>query len=348
MFIPAAFACTAAWAGIYAATCSASHALSPSYRSLPTPAARAGWDSRIVSTLHAILIVALALLGGADLLADPAHARTLLSLRTSPLTTAAFGVSAGYFIVDLALVLKHPGLGGAPMVAHHLAALSALAVGGTRAEGHLWTLGLMLAEATTPFVNARYFLDATGLRAHPLYLANGLALTASWFVVRVIGFAAFFQQLWAHRADVAALSPLCRGLLTTVPVLFYGLNLYWFGLLVKGVAKALGGGKARAVAAKAAEPAGAAPPPLVARATTTAARRSPSPPRRVSFSDAPPTRTPLTRLRASTPKPSVLRNSPPLQPSSAGAGAATAHQREEGGWRWWAASLPGRLTAAWA
>jgi hypothetical protein len=86
---------------VYAATCAASH----TYRSLPTPAARAGWDSRVVSTLHAFLICGLALVGGAGLLSDPAHAGTLLSLRVSPLTTAAFGTSAGYFLVDLFLVL---------------------------------------------------------------------------------------------------------------------------------------------------------------------------------------------------------------------------------------------------
>jgi hypothetical protein len=348
-------ASTVAWAGAYAATCALSHALSRTYRSLPSPAARAGWDTRVVSTLHAVLIVALALAGGVDLITDPAHATTLLSLRASPLTTAALGVSAGYFLVDLFLVVRHPGLGGPAMAAHHCAALAALAVGGTRDEGHLWTLALMLAEATTPLVNARYFLDAVGLRSHALYILNGLALTASWFVVRVAGFAAFFWALWTHRADVAALSPLCRGLLSTVPVLFGGLNLYWFALLLRGVAKVLGGGggkKQQRVGNRPVKAADAAPQVVVAAAVAAAsqpARRSPSPPRRVSFSDSPPARTPLTRARGAAPKPSALvgggRASPPV------GGAAPHHHREVeegGGWRWWAASLPGRLTEAWA
>jgi len=336
-----AVASTLAWAAAYAATAAASHRLFSSYRALKTPATRAGWDSRVTSTLHALLIVALAVVGGAQLLSgddsffDPG---TLLTLRATPLTRAALGMSAGYFIVDLVLVLRHPGLGGPPMVAHHCAAMLALAVGGTRDEGHLYTLALMLAEATTPFVNARYFLDVTGKRAHWSYVANGLALTLSWGLVRVLGFAAFFVHLATHWSDVQALSPACRGLLTTVPVLFSGLNLYWFGLLLKGAAKVLRGRKAEGAAV--ATTAGAAiaaagedPTPIATR------RRSPSPlARRVSFSDSPPVRAPLTRARAGVPKASALVG-----------GRAGEVPGTTAALRWWAASLvPSRLAKAWA
>ena len=278
----------------------------------------------MTSTLHALLIVLLAIVGGGQLMQGQSpffQPDTLLTLRATPLTRAALGMSAGYFIVDLFLVLRHSGLGGPAMVAHHVAALSALAIGGTRDEGHLYTLGLMLAESTTPFVNARYFLDAAGMRSHWSYVANGLALTVSWGVVRVLGFAAFFVHLYQHWSDVLALSPACRFLLTTVPVLFSGLNLYWFGLLLKGAAKVLRGGKTVKAAADT---------PVVEEEATTR-RRSPSPvTRRVSFSDSPPVRAPVTRARAAVPKPSAL---------AGGRAGEPAHPR------WWAANL---VPTAWA
>lgn len=334
---------TLAWAVAYVGTAAASHRLSPAYRALSTPAARAGWDSRVTSTLHALAIVALACIGGSQLLTGHETglfaAGTALTLRATPLTRAALGMSAGYFLVDLALVLRHAGLGGPPMVAHHVSALAALAIGGTRDEGHLYTLALMLAEATTPLVNARYFLDAAGLRSHWAYLANGLALTASWGLVRVLGFAAFFVHLARHWADVQALSPACRLLLTTVPVLFSGLNLYWFGLLLKGAVKVLrgGSGKGSAVAVEVAAPADTPAPPSTT--TTATRRRSPSPlPRRVSFSDSPPVRAPLTRARAGVPKPSAL--------ARGGGGGAEGGDPQP---RWWATSLvPARVAQAWA
>ena len=339
-----ALASTLAWAAAYAAASALSHRLSPTYRALGTAAARAGWDSRLTSTAHALLIVALACVGGAQLLLDGGGGPggegsphyppgTLLTQRATPLTRAALGMSAGYFLTDLALILRHPGLGGGPMVAHHVAALAALAVGGGRDEGHLYTLALMLAEATTPLVNARYFLDATGRRGHWAYLVNGLALTAAWAVVRVAGFAVFFVHLATHWDQVRALSPACQALLATVPALFGGLNLWWFGLLLRGAAKVLRGGKKGAGVAVAAPGAAASE-----EAAAAAPRRSPSPQRRVSFSDSPPARAPLTRARAGVPKPSAL-----VGGGRGGEAAAAAAPR------WWAAGLvPARVAQAWA
>ncbi len=43
---------------------------------------------------------------------------------------------------------------------HHVAAWMSIAVSGIHEEGHLYTLALLGTECTTPFINARWMLDA--------------------------------------------------------------------------------------------------------------------------------------------------------------------------------------------
>ena len=43
-------------------------------------------------------------------------------------------------------------------------------------QAHAYTLALLATEFTTPFVNARFWLDKAGCKAHPVYAANGVAM----------------------------------------------------------------------------------------------------------------------------------------------------------------------------
>lgn len=53
--------------------------------------------------------------------------------------------------------------------------------------GHSLGIAAILLEITTPFVNTRWFLDKCGLKSSTLYMANGLAMTLLWLIVRVLG-----------------------------------------------------------------------------------------------------------------------------------------------------------------
>ena len=75
-------------------------------------------------------------------------------------------------------------------------------------HGYSHTLSLIciLVEFTTPFVNLRWFLDKLGMKGSSLYFWNGLAMTLSWFVVRVLGFMWLGTLLWSARAQIRELS----------------------------------------------------------------------------------------------------------------------------------------------
>ena len=60
------------------------------------------------------------------------------------------------------------------------------------------TVIFSFTEATTPFVNFRWFLYETDLKNSSLYAVNGLVLWLSWFVIRIalIPFIVYKIYLW--------------------------------------------------------------------------------------------------------------------------------------------------------
>lgn len=232
----------------------------PAYASLPRHH-KLDLDSRLGSNLHAVASTALAVvcvlsLWGVEASAaaafsssSPSTSATAthplpLALRTSPLSFAALGMSLGYFAADLALVLRHaPALGGPEVVAHHAAALASLLVAAVTGHGHAHTLALLVSESTTPFVNARVYLERAGpaWKRGRCYAANGVAMLLAWAVARVGLFAAFFAHLAAFpgagAAGVLAMAPAARALIAVVPPLLAALNAYWFCLIARGAWK---------------------------------------------------------------------------------------------------------------
>lgn len=211
---------------------------------------RADWASRGASTAHALgcVAAAAALLPG---LAAATRDGLPFTLRTSPAAGAALAASFGYFAADALLVAAlSPALGGADVAAHHGAALVSLGVALATGQAHAPTLALLACEVTTPFVNARAWLDRAGARSHPLYALNGLVLLMTWAVGRLGAGAAFFAALAspAGRAGLAALDALPRALMVAVPAGLYCLNVWWFAKIARGAAKML---RARAAAAAA-------------------------------------------------------------------------------------------------
>ena len=231
----------------------------PAYASLPRHH-KLDLDSRLGSNVHAVASTVLAvvcvlslwsvetsssLLPSSSSTSSASAAATAthppLALRTSALSFAALGVSLGYFAADLALVLRHsPALGGPEVVGHHAAALASLLVAALTGHGHAHTLALLVSECTTPFVNARVYLERAGpaWKRSRTYAANGVAMLVVWAVGRVGLFAAFFAHLAAFpgagAAGVLAMAPAARALIAVVPPLLAALNAYWFCLIARG------------------------------------------------------------------------------------------------------------------
>lgn len=88
------------------------------------------------------------------------------------------------------------------MALHHVAALSSVLVSALSGQGHAYTLLLLATELTTPLVNARWVMDKSGMRAHPVYVINGIAMAGTWLAVRVLFLAMYFFPLtWRHAND---------------------------------------------------------------------------------------------------------------------------------------------------
>lgn len=204
-------------------------------------------DSRLGSNVHAVVSTVLAAVCVLSLWSVETSSSTssteelALAFRTSPLSFAALGLSLGYFAADLALVLLHsPALGGPEVVGHHAAALASLLVAAITGHGHAHTLALLISECTTPFVNARVYLERAGphWKRSRTYALNGVAMLLVWAVGRVGLFAAFFAHLvafpGASAAGVSAMALPARVLIAVVPPLLATLNAYWFCLIARG------------------------------------------------------------------------------------------------------------------
>ena len=73
------------------------------------------------------------------------------------------------------------------------------------------------------------------------YTLNGVCLAVSWLLVRILLFLWFFVHAWNHRAETAQLRGPAILLITIVPALLFGLNVFWFTKILRGVVKLLSG-----------------------------------------------------------------------------------------------------------
>lgn len=128
-------------------------------------------------------------------------------------------------------------MGGAELVAHHIAAFVSVLRSLQQQQAHTYTLAMLATEATTPMVNARWLMDKAGMRAHPAYLVNGLALFAAWIVFRLLLFVPFAQHVVQHWPELDALTVADRAIVVSVPVLLLSLNVWWFAKIVRGALK---------------------------------------------------------------------------------------------------------------
>ncbi|MBA0812120.1 hypothetical protein Gohar_026114 [Gossypium harknessii] len=181
---------------------------------------RVEWNNRGISTVHAIFISALSLylVFWSNLFSD--ELAGLLVFRSSPLSTFGLGVSVGYFVSDLAMILwLYPSLGGIEYVIHHSLSGIAVAYSMFTGEAQLYTYMVLISEVTTPEINIRWYLDTAGMKRSTAYLINGIVIFLAWLVIKmhIFGYILVFG----------------------VPAVLATMNLMWFGKIIKGVLKTL-------------------------------------------------------------------------------------------------------------
>lgn len=199
------------------------------------------WNNRAISTFHAIFVTTMSLyfVFWSDLYSDDRVAPAI-TLRHSKLSTFSLGVSVGYFLSDLGMIIwLYPSLGGLEYVVHHLLSMLSVIYAMLTGEGQIYTYMVLISEATTPTINLRWYLDAAGMKKSRSYLINGVVMFLAWLVARILLFLYLFYHIWAHYDKVMQMQTFGLRLILVVPAVIAVLNLVWFWKILLGLKKTL-------------------------------------------------------------------------------------------------------------
>ena len=208
-----------------------------------SPAEMAEWRDRICSTLNALILIVGSLLCFSEWPYAPAKEGWISNhIHSHPVTFAS--LFAGYLQWDLCWVLWHNGTTpDAASAVHHT-----LFIGITHYVLWGWYFKvpyawLSLAELSTPFLNARWFLAVINQKSGSLYVATSVLFAATFLATRVLGYSLGIYDLWKSY-------PLWKdakvGLYAVVAGCHAGLllNLFWSQAVVAAVRRAIKGSKA--------------------------------------------------------------------------------------------------------
>ena len=222
-----------AWSALFFGSCYAALAVTHAGRprgGLTKAEDAPEWDSRVVSNLHAGVTVAGGIFCALDSL-DYTREGTLFGY--SHIVASVCSVFMGYLLYDSVLCIATPTLRSAGTLLHHVLFLVCCWLNLANSFMKFQFMWLILCEISTPFVNRRWFLAATGNKATKAYRRNAAGLCATFFGFRVVGYGVGL----AHLASLYDLLSRTPGPLLLVPLLVflaYGLNLIWMRALFRG------------------------------------------------------------------------------------------------------------------
>lgn len=199
------------------------------------------WDNRGFSTAHAVVVSVVAgyLLFLSDFFRDDGPYGPMV-FRSSIFSQAILGVSIGYFLSDLAMILWfYPALGGKEYVLHHLLSMSALAMSLYSAHGNFYLYVVLFSEVTTPFVNLRWYLSMAGMKNSTAYVFNGFLLFFGWLIARVLLFIYLFVHIYLHYDQVKEVFAVGFYYLFIAPPSLAVMNLVWFYKISRGLLRTL-------------------------------------------------------------------------------------------------------------
>jgi len=183
------------------------------------------WAASITSSLHALLVcplIAYAWIETPELL----QAKDVYI--HSEMTILVNHVFIGYLSSDMigCLYWRNIWPDSAPILVHHCVAVLVWVVVNVQGFMHLGAMIAAFTEATTPFVNFRWFFDKAGMKGTKLFLVNGLTMTLLWFVVRIIGMGYLGVILYRLSSDINQIGFVA--MLTTYGGYSVGYFLQWF------------------------------------------------------------------------------------------------------------------------
>lgn len=200
------------------------------------------WKNRGFSTFHALFaaVGSLYFLVFSDVFDERFRKDSIIN-RSSASSDTLLGVSIGYFLSDLAMIIwTYPTLGGIEYFLHHGLSLFAIVQSLISGQVQFYILMVLFTEITTPFVNLRWYLEVANKKNSTLYLLNGIAMFVGWLVARVVLFVFFFYHIYTHFDQVNEVYyPMGYYTLMTIPPSLALMNLFWFWKIAKGMIKTL-------------------------------------------------------------------------------------------------------------
>ncbi|EMP37253.1 Transmembrane protein 56 [Chelonia mydas] len=151
-------------------------------------------------------------------------------------------ITCGYLLYDLLLLLRYwKMLGDSLFVCHHLVALYAYGYVLSRGVLPYFANFRLLSELSTPFVNLRWFFDTVGQpRSSWFVLANGLAMTVVFFLVRIAVIPSYYARMlaWHGTPEYARLGLAVQVAWIMPSLALEVLNLVWMYKIIRGFYRA--------------------------------------------------------------------------------------------------------------
>uniref|UniRef100_A0A8C4TH68 TLC domain containing 4b n=3 Tax=Erpetoichthys calabaricus TaxID=27687 RepID=A0A8C4TH68_ERPCA len=207
------------------------------------PVKKTEWNSRLVSTVHALIVGTLCLyilwfdeaVNKDPVWGDP----RLVKLNVA--------ITCGYLLYDLLLLAMHwKTMGDGFFVCHHLAALYAYGYVLGRGVLPYFANFRLISELSTPFVNQRWFFDVLSYPRSGLQVVlNGAAMAVVFFVVRIAVMPTYYSRVWSTVGTPAferlGPGPQVAWILSSVSLDV--LNIIWMYRITRGCYRVLTGSK---------------------------------------------------------------------------------------------------------
>eukprot|EP00658_Telonema_sp_P-2_P039758 TRINITY_DN283_c0_g3_i2.p1 TRINITY_DN283_c0_g3~~TRINITY_DN283_c0_g3_i2.p1 ORF type:complete len:208 (-),score=30.60 TRINITY_DN283_c0_g3_i2:80-703(-) len=142
-------------------------------------------------------------------------------------------IAGGYFAWDLGVTCLHLSTWGFGALIHAAACLAVYTIALSPIFAYYGTF-FLLWEASTPFLNMRWFLLQYGMKDTPIYFWNGLLLVLSFFIVRIC-----LGLLVSYDFHTTSYELFLKGdlpwqtivVLSIANVVLNSLNIYWLSLI---------------------------------------------------------------------------------------------------------------------
>lgn len=191
------------------------------------------WDVKLVNMLFAIIIVPMAYYCvnyDEALLHSPING-------TSALVRLCSATAVGFFLWDTVICVKYLNDWGVSFLFHGLFCLTIFCQVAWFQITVAYALGALYYEASTPFLNIRWYMQQTKAYSHFMWQPMTVLFALSFFLVR-IGYGAVHTWsilLMVHRETCQPL--LARILSVTIILSSFGLNCKWAFDIIMSVVK---------------------------------------------------------------------------------------------------------------